>query len=84
MYDFPKGKGGKAFQRGRKLHTKAYFTYKEDLHIRHHVNEDSLRYSRQAIKKILKVVMAMALFFTQQRQQMTAYPSIRYLCMSVN
>ena len=30
------------------------FTYKEYMHIRDHVNEDCLRYSRKAIKKILK------------------------------
>ena len=52
---FPKGrverhsrKEGSCIQKHRD------FTYKEYLHTRDRVNEDGLRYSRQAIKKILK------------------------------
>lgn len=84
MCDFPKGKVEHSRKEGSCTQKHTDFTYKEYLHIRYHVNEDCLRYSRQAIKKILKVVMAIAVLHTAQAANWTAYTSIRYLCMSVH
>ena len=67
---FPKGRVERHSRKeGNCIQKHRDFTYKEYMHIRDHVSEDCLRYSRKAIKKTLKVVMTMALFFTQQRQQ---------------
>ena len=81
---FPKGRVEKHSRKeGNCTQKHRDFTYKEYLHIRYHVNEDCLRYSRQAIKKILKVVMAMALFFTQHRQKTGLLPRPLGICVWV-
>lgn len=83
---FPKGRVERHSRKeGNCIQKHRDFTYTEYMHIRDHVNEDCLRYSRKAIKKILKSCDGHGfVLYTAEAANWTAYPSLRYLCMSVH